>query len=110
MGKLSFKSFSILRNLFRIIFNFLSATSTPATTEQPSIQDLSAPTCEFLEPLPFEYPILSSGYELHPVLITMVGELYFSGLDRKNLYHHPREFELVCSCCAIAGMSRDTLR
>ena len=79
MGKLSFKSFSILRILFRIIFNFLSATSTPATTEQPSIQHLSAPMGEFLEPPPSEYLILSSGYELCPDLIAMVQELSFSG-------------------------------
>ena len=106
MGKLSFKSFSILRNLFRIIFTFLSATSTPATTEQPSIQDLSAPTGEFLEPPPSEYPILSSGYELCPDLIAMVRELSFSGLDSEKPYHHLQEFELACSCCAITGMSR----
>ena len=110
MGKLSFKSFSILRNLFRIIFNFLSATSTPATTEQPSIRDFSAPTGEFLEPPFSEHPILSSGYELRPDLIAMVRELSFSGLDSENPYYHLREFEQVCSCCAIAGMSRDTLR
>ena len=101
MGKLSFKSFSILR-----IFNFLSVTSTPATTEQPSIQDLSTPTGEFNEP-----PSSSkSGYEPSPDLIAMVRELSFSGLDSEKPYHHLREFELVCSCCAIAGMSRDTLR
>ena len=88
MGKLSFKSFPILRNLFRIIFNFLSATSTPATTEQPSIQDLSAPTGEFLEPPLSEHPILSSGYELRPDLIAMVRELSFSGFDSENPYHH----------------------
>ena len=110
MGKLSFKSFSILRNLFRIIFDFLSATSTPATTEQPSIQGFAAPTSEFLEPPPSEHPILSSGYELHPDLITVVQESSFFGLDSENPYHRLREFELVCSCYAIAGMSHDTLR
>ena len=78
--------------------------------EQPSIRDFSAPTGEFLEPPPSEHPILSSGYELHPDLIAMVRELSFFGLDSKNPYHHLREFELVCSCCAVAGMSRDTLR
>ena len=93
MGKLSFKSFSILQNLFRIIFNFLSATSTPATTEQPSIRDFSAPTGEFLEPPLSEHPILSSGYELRPDLIAMVRELSFSGLDSENPYHHLREFD-----------------
>ena len=40
----------------------------------------------------------------------MVRELSFSGLDSENPYYHLREFEQVCSCRAIAGMSRDTLR
>ena len=102
MEKLSLKSFSILRNLFRIIFNFLSATSTPATTEQPYIREFFAPTGEFLEPPFSEHPILSSGYELRPDLIAMVWELFFSGLDNENPYYHLREFEQVCSCCAIA--------
>ena len=93
MEKLSLKSFSILHNLFRIIFNFLSATSTPATTEQPSIRDFSAPTGEFLEPPLSEHPILSSSYELRPDLIAMVQELSFFGLDSKNPYHHLREFD-----------------
>ena len=79
MEKLSFKSFSILRDLFCIIFNFLSATFTPATTKQPSIRDFSAPTGEFLEPPPSEHPILSSGYELRPNLIALVQESSFSG-------------------------------
>ena len=78
--------------------------------EQPSIRDFSAPTGEFLEPPLSEHPILSSGYELRPDLIAMVRELSFSGLDSENPYHHLREFELVCSCYAVAGMSRDTLR
>ena len=110
MGKLSFKSFSILRNLFRIIFNFLSVTSTPATAEQPSIRDFFAPTDEFLEPPFSEHPILSSDYELRSDLIAMVRELSFFGLDSEDPYHHLREFELVRSCCAITGMSHDTLR
>ena len=110
MGKLSFKSFSILRNLFRIIFNFLSATSTPTTMKHPSIRDFFAPTDEFLEPPFSEHPILSSDYELRSDLITMVRELSFFGLDSEDPYHHLREFELVRSCCAITGMSHDTLR
>src|SRR6185312_13237967 len=106
MGKLSFKSFSILRNLFRIIFNFLSATSTPATTEQPSIQDLSAPTGEFNEP-----PSSSkSGYELCPDLIAMVRELSFSGLSSENPDHHMQEFEQLCSRFASASVKQDVLR
>ena len=58
--------------------------------EQPSIQDLSAPTGEFLEPPPSEHPILSSGYELRPDLIAMGQELSFSGLDIEDPCHHLR--------------------
>jgi len=65
----------------------------------------------FLEPPPSEHPILSSGYELHPDLIAMVKESFFSRLDSENYpYHHLREFEQVCSCYAFAGMTYDTLR
>ena len=78
--------------------------------EQPSIQDLSAPTGEFFEPPPSEHPILSSGYELRLDLITMFWEFSFSGLDGENPYHHLREFEQMCSCYAFAGMTHDTLR
>ena len=78
--------------------------------EQPSIQDFSAPTCEFLEPQPSEHPILSSGYELCPDLITMFREFSFSGLDGETPYHHLREFEQMCSCYAFAGMTHDTLQ
>ena len=76
--------------------------------EQPSIQDLSAPTGEFFEPPPSEHPILSSGYELRLDLITMFWEFSFSGLDGENPYHHLREFEQMCSCYAFAGMTHDT--
>ena len=56
--------------------------------EQPSIQDLSAPTGEFLEPPPFEHSILASGYELSPDLIALVQEFFFCMLDGENRYHH----------------------
>ena len=78
--------------------------------EHPSIQDLSAPKGEFLEPPPSEHPILSSGYELRPDLIAIFREFSFFGLDGENPYHHLREFEQMCSCYAFAGMTHDTLR
>ena len=68
MEKLSFKSLSILRDVFTILFNFLSAIYTPATTEQTSIHNLSAPKGEFSEP---SSPA-SSSYELDPGFISMV--------------------------------------
>ena len=78
--------------------------------EQPSILSFSAPKGELLEPPQSEHPILASSYELHPDLIAMVQKLSFFGLDSENPYHHLREFEQVCSCRAIAGMSHDTLK
>ena len=91
-------------------FSFSFYYLYPATTEQPSIRDFSAPTGKFLEQPLSEHPILSSGYELRPDLIAMGQELSFSGLDSENPRHHLREFELVCSCSTIAWMSCDTLR
>jgi hypothetical protein len=78
--------------------------------EQPSILSFSAPKGELLEPPQLEHPILASSYELRPNLIAMVQKLSFSVLDSENPYHHLREFEQVCSCRAIAGMSHDTLK
>jgi hypothetical protein len=88
MENQSFESLCILRDLFTILFDFLFAIFTPATPEQTSIQDLSAPTGEFLEPPPSEHPIVSSGYELCPDLIAVVLEFPFSGFDIENQYHH----------------------
>ena len=78
--------------------------------EQPSILSFSAPKGELLEPPQLEHPILASSYELRSDLITMVQKLTFSGLDSENPYHHLQEFEQVCSCRAILGMSHDTLK
>ena len=78
--------------------------------EQTSIQNFSAPNGELFELPQFEHPILAYSYKLRPDLITMVQKLSFSGLDSENPYHHLREFEQVCSCRAIAGMSHDTLK
>ena len=77
--------------------------------EQPSILSFSAPKGELIEPPKSEHPILASSYELSPELITLVQKSSFSGTDSENPYHHLREFEQVCSCRAIAGMSHDTL-
>jgi hypothetical protein len=40
----------------------------------------------------------------------MVREQTFSGFDYENPYHHLREFEHLCACLTISGMSQDTLR
>jgi hypothetical protein len=66
--------------------------------EHISIQKLSAPKGEFLEPPQSSKPITTSGFELHPGFIAMVREQPFSGFNAENPYHHRREFEQLCSC------------
>ena len=78
--------------------------------EQPSILSFSAPMGTLIEPPKSEHPILASSYELSLELIAMVQKSSFSGLDSENLYLHLQEFEQVCSCRAIAGMSHNTLK
>ena len=78
--------------------------------ENLSIQNLSAPKGEFVEPPQSSKPITASSFELRPGLIAMVREQTFSGHDNENPYHHLREFEQLCSCLSIAGMAQETLR
>jgi hypothetical protein len=40
----------------------------------------------------------------------MVREQPSLGFDDENPYHHPREFEQLCSCLTISSMEKDTLR
>ena len=61
--------------------------------EQPTIQNLSTPKGEFVEPPQSSKPITTSSYELRPGLVAMVREQAFSSLDYENPYHHLREFE-----------------
>jgi hypothetical protein len=42
--------------------------------------------------------------------IAMVGEQSFFGEKDENPYSHLREFDQLCSCLVIAGMSQDTLK
>jgi len=57
--------------------------------EHNSIQNLSAPKCEFLEPPKSYKPITASGFEVHPGFIAMVREKSFSGSDIENPYPPP---------------------
>ena len=99
------------QNKKTLIFCFsLSSIHIPSIMDQQSILSFSAHKGELLEHPQSEHPIHTSSYELHPNLIAMVQKLSFSGLDSENPYHHPREFEEVCSCRAIAGMSHNTLK
>ena len=78
--------------------------------EQPSIHQLFAPKGEFLEPPQFSKLIIASCYELRPGFIAMVREQAFLRLDYENPYLHLREFEQLCACLTISGMSQETLR
>jgi hypothetical protein len=78
--------------------------------EQPTIQNLSAPKGEFVEPPQSLKPIIASSYELCPGFIDMVWEQTFLGLDYENPYHHLREFEQLYASLTISGMSQETLR
>jgi hypothetical protein len=61
-----------------------------------------------LEPPPSSHPILTDGYELCPTFIAMVQEKSFSGLADEDPYNHLREFEQLCSCWTIVGMTQET--
>lgn len=78
--------------------------------EQPSIQSFSAPRGEFYEPPSSSKPILSDGFELRPGFIAMVQAQPFSGVENENPHHHLREFEQLCSCIQIRGMTQETLK
>ena len=78
--------------------------------ENLSIQNLSAPKGEFVEPPQSLKPIIASSFELRPSFIAMVREQTFSGHDNENPCHHQREFEQLCSCLSITGMAQETLR
>jgi len=78
--------------------------------EQPTIQNLSAPKGEFVESPQSSKPITTSSYELRPGFIAMVWEQTFWGFNYKNPYHHLKEFEELCACLTISGMSQETLR
>jgi len=78
--------------------------------EQPTIQNLSAPKGEFIEPPQSSKPIIASSYKLCPGFVAMVQEQTFLGLDYENPYHHLREFEYLYACLTILGMSQETLQ
>ena len=61
-------------------------------------------------PKPPSKPNHSSGRELHPSLKAMVQAQPFSGLENENPCHHLHEFEEMCSCLSISGMTQETLR
>jgi hypothetical protein len=74
------------------------------------INQYAAPTGAQLEPLQSSKPILTPCYELHPCLINMVQDHPFSGEHDENAYTHLWEFELICACLQIEGMSHEKLK
>ena len=92
-------------------FFFLDSTSTPATHGAAILLLLlSSPGSEFYEPAASADPILSTSYELSSGYIAFVQKNSFLGRDCENPYHHLREFEQVCSCKKILGMTHETLK
>jgi hypothetical protein len=77
---------------------------------QNSIQKLFAQKGEFYEPLPFSKHVLSSGCQLHPAFVAMVREQLFLGMDHGNPDLHLREFEQLCSCLLIPGVTQQTFK
>ena len=69
-----------------------------------------APKGDLLEPPPSSHPILTDDYELRPAFIDIIRELSFSGLADEDPYTHLKEFEQLCSCRTIAGMTQETLK
>jgi hypothetical protein len=94
--------------MYPLFLPFSSFYSFPM--EQITIQNLSAPKGEFVEPPQSSKPITASSYELRPGFIAMVREQTFFGLDYENPYHHLREFEHLCACLTISCKSQETLR
>ena len=77
--------------------------------ELPTIHSLSAPKGELIKIPQSSKPITASSYELRPGLTSVVRDQAFLGLDYENPYHHLREFEQLCACLTISGMTQETL-
>ena len=67
----------------------------------------SASKGEFSKPPPKSN--FSSGRKLRPGLIALVQAQPFSGHYNENPCHHLHEFEEMCSCLSILGMTQETL-
>ena len=74
------------------------------------IQKFHTSKGEFPEPPSSSKPIIASSYKLRPDLIAMVRAQPFLGHDNENPCQHLHEFEEMCSCLSISGMTRETLR
>jgi hypothetical protein len=75
-----------------------------------TLSEISTPKGDHLDPPPSSHSIATSSYELRPGFIAMVREQSFSRDKDESHYSHLHEFEQLCSCVVIAGMSQDTLK
>jgi hypothetical protein len=93
-------------------FSFLSVSHQPSPKKMNStpIHKFSTPKGEFLEPPQSSKPITASSYEFHLGFIAMVQEQSFSGQEDENPYDHLQEFEQLCSCLSISGMTHETIK
>jgi hypothetical protein len=60
---------------------------------------------EFLEPQPSSKPNTTSSFEVHPGYIALLRAQPFSGAENEDPHNHLREFEEVCSCLVILGIT-----
>ena len=100
-------------DLVVLVYSFsfpLILPQPPLPMEQLSLLQLSSPKSEFYEPALSADPILSTSYELDSGHIAFVQGNSFLGRHCENPYHHLREFEQVCSCKKISGMTHETLK
>jgi hypothetical protein len=74
------------------------------------IYKYSAPLGELLEPPKLSKPITASGYEIRPGYIAMVRDQPFSRHEDENAYTHLQEFEQLCSCLHLEGLTHETTK
>jgi hypothetical protein len=74
-----------------------------------TIQNPPTSKGELLEPPSFSKSKHSSGYELHPRFKAMVWAQPFSGYDNEDSFNNLQDFEEMCSCLSIPGMTQEIL-
>jgi hypothetical protein len=74
------------------------------------IYKYAKPTSTSLKPPESSEPILTPGFELSPCFIKLIHDKSFLGEGDENPYSHLQEFEQICACLCITGMSDNTLR
>jgi hypothetical protein len=89
---------------------FLYKKQNIFTMNPTPLKNCFASKGEFLEPPLSPKPNRSSGCGLCPSLIAMVWAQPFLGHDNENPCHQLHEFEEMCSCLSISGMTQETLK